>query len=66
MSSILFATSHNTNRIDFFSIGRSGAFGRKGMTINFVTGDDRKQMRQIEQMYNTQVQELPMNIADLI
>jgi translation initiation factor 4A len=47
-------------------IGRGGRFGRKGVAINFVTDDDRRTLRDIEQFYNTQIQEMPMNIADLI
>merc|ERR1711959_152170 len=47
-------------------IGRSGRFGRKGVAINFITGDDVRQMRDIEQFYNTQIEEMPMNVADLI
>jgi len=47
-------------------IGRGGRFGRKGVAINFVTDDDRRTLRDIEQFYNTQVQEMPMNVADLI
>ena len=53
--------------MDFSSrIGRGGRFGRKGVAINFVTDDDRRTLRDIEQFYNTQVQEMPMNVADLI
>merc|ERR1712093_222853 len=47
-------------------IGRSGRSGRKGVAINFITGDDVRQMRDIEQFYNTQIEEMPMNVADLI
>jgi len=47
-------------------IGRSGRFGRKGVAINFVTNDDVRTMREIEQFYNTQIEEMPMNVADLI
>jgi len=47
-------------------IGRSGRFGRKGVAINFVTAEDVRQMREIEKFYNTQITEMPMNIADLI
>jgi len=47
-------------------IGRGGRFGRKGVAINFVTDDDRRTLRDIEQFYNTTVQEMPMNVADLI
>ncbi len=49
-----------------FSIGRGGRFGRKGLAINFVTDDDRRTLRDIEQFYNIHIQELPMNVADLI
>ncbi|KAK9478615.1 P-loop containing nucleoside triphosphate hydrolase protein [Lipomyces japonicus] len=47
-------------------IGRGGRFGRKGVAINFVTSEDVKIMRDIEQFYSTQIEEMPMNIADLI
>lgn len=47
-------------------IGRSGRFGRKGVAINFVTGEDRGLFEDIQRFYNTQIDELPSNIADLI
>merc|ERR1711991_206008 len=47
-------------------IGRSGRFGRKGVSINFLTQDDVRTLRAIEQFYNTQVEEMPMDVADLI
>jgi translation initiation factor 4A len=47
-------------------IGRSGRFGRKGVAINFLTTGDVRYLRDIEQFYNTQVDEMPMNVADLI
>ena len=47
-------------------IGRSGRFGRKGVAINFLTQRDVPCMRDIEQFYNTQIEEMPMNVADLI
>jgi len=47
-------------------IGRSGRFGRKGVAINFVTDDDTRAMREIETFYNTSIEEMPMNVADLI
>merc|ERR1712149_92943 len=47
-------------------IGRSGRFGRKGVSINFLTQDDVRTLRAIEQFYNTQVDEMPMDVADLI
>jgi len=47
-------------------IGRSGRFGRKGVAINFVTNDDVRTMREIEAFYNTKIEEMPMDVADLI
>jgi translation initiation factor 4A len=47
-------------------IGRGGRFGRKGVAINFVDADAVKTLREIEQFYNTQVDEMPLNVADLI
>lgn len=46
-------------------IGRSGRFGRKGVAINFVTSDDEKMLRDIQNVYNV-VEELPANVADLL
>lgn len=50
----------------FLRIGRSGRFGRKGVAINFVMNDDIRILRDIEQYYSTQIDEMPMNVADLI
>ena len=47
-------------------IGRSGRFGRKGVAINFITQDDKRLLRDIEVFYNTSIDEMPMNVADLI
>lgn len=47
-------------------IGRSGRFGRKGVAINFVTDEDVRTLREIEQFYNTKVEEMPMDVADLM
>merc|ERR1719161_2183806 len=47
-------------------IGRSGRFGRKGAAVNFVTNADVRNMKDIERYYHTQIEEMPMNIADLI
>ena len=56
-----------TNRENYIHrIGRGGRFGRKGVAINFVTNDDVRMMRDIEQFYNTQIEEMPLNVADLI
>jgi len=46
-------------------IGRSGRFGRKGTAINFVTDEDEPILREIEQFYNTKIDELPMDVAEI-
>lgn len=56
-----------TNRESYIHrIGRGGRFGRKGVAINFVTKEDMPMMREIESFYNTAIEEMPMNVADLI
>jgi translation initiation factor 4A len=40
-------------------IGRSGRWGRKGIAINFITRRDYKQLKDIEQFYQTNINELP-------
>ncbi|KAJ1657527.1 RNA helicase [Dispira simplex] len=47
-------------------IGRSGRFGRKGVAINFVRNEDTRTLRDIEQYYSTQIDEMPMNVSDLL
>jgi ATP-dependent RNA helicase len=47
-------------------IGRSGRFGRKGVAINFVKNEDVRILRDIEQFYATQIDEMPMSVVDLI
>merc|ERR1712032_384355 len=45
---------------------RIGRFGRKGVAINFVTNKDVGAMKDIEKYYHTQIEEMPMDIADMI
>ena len=47
-------------------IGRSGRFGRKGVAINFVTKEDERILQDVQRFYNTVIEELPANVADLI
>lgn len=47
-------------------IGRSGRFGRKGVAINFITEEDKRTLKDIESFYNTTIDEMPMNVADLL
>ncbi|KAJ1905577.1 translation initiation factor eIF4A, partial [Tieghemiomyces parasiticus] len=56
-----------TNKENYLHrIGRGGRFGRKGVAINFVTAEDTRALREIEQFYNTQIDEMPLNVAELI
>ena len=48
----------NNRELYIHRIGRSGRFGRKGVAINFVTNDDVRILRDIEQYYATQIDEL--------
>ena len=47
-------------------IGRSGRYGRKGVAINFVTDRDLDDLQTIQSFYNTKIEEMPQNIADII
>jgi len=47
-------------------IGRSGRFGKRGLSINFVTNRDARQLREIEQFYDTQIEPLPKNVQEYI
>jgi len=47
-------------------IGRSGRYGRKGVSINLVTTDEMDGMKEIETFYNTKVEEMPKNIVDYL
>ena len=47
-------------------IGRSGRFGRKGVAISFVRDEDTRALRDLEQFYRTQIDEMPANVSDLL
>ncbi len=40
-------------------IGRSGRYGRKGVSLNFVTPRESEQLENIESFYSTSITELP-------
>jgi translation initiation factor 4A len=46
-------------------IGRSGRFGRKGVAINLIAGDEVRQMKEIEQFYATSVEVLPNDLSSI-
>ncbi|PRP73540.1 eukaryotic initiation factor 4A-III [Planoprotostelium fungivorum] len=56
----------NNRELYIHRIGRSGRFGRKGVAINFVKSDDIKILRDIEQFYATQIDEMPVSVTDLM
>ena len=47
-------------------IGRSGRYGRKGFAINMITDRDMQHLKDIESFYNTQIEEMPQNIGEII
>lgn len=46
-------------------IGRSGRFGRKGVSINFITNRDVRQLRELESFYQTHIDELPADLEKI-
>ena len=47
-------------------IGRSGRYGRKGVAINLICDRDVEYLKHIESFYDTKIDEMPANIADII
>ena len=47
-------------------IGRSGRYGRKGVSINFVTDRDIDYQNDIQKFYDTKIEEMPQNINDFL
>ena len=47
-------------------IGRSGRYGRKGVAINLIHESEIDDLKHIEVFYNTQINEMPANISELI
>jgi len=56
----------NSRELYIHRIGRSGRFGRKGVAVNFVKSDDIRILRDIEQFYGTQIDEMPINVGDYV
>ncbi len=46
-------------------IGRSGRYGKKGVAINLVYGDELNTLKEIEKHYSTTVSELPEDLGAL-
>jgi translation initiation factor 4A len=47
-------------------IGRSGRYGRKGVAINLINDREIDYLKHIEEFYDTQINEMPQNIADYL
>lgn len=47
-------------------IGRSGRFGRKGVAINFVVQQDEHLLVELQEYYQTQIDEMPADVANLL
>ena len=47
-------------------IGRSGRYGRKGVAINLIHESEITQLEEIQKFYNTQINEMPVNISEII
>tara|TARA_B110000208_G_scaffold192023_1_gene261871 strand:+ start:5193 stop:6332 length:1140 start_codon:yes stop_codon:yes gene_type:complete len=47
-------------------IGRTGRYGRKGFSINFVITKEAQYIHEIEKFYNTEIQPLPENFNTII
>ena len=46
-------------------IGRSGRWGRKGVGINLITRRDSSKLKEIEEYYSCQINELPANLNNV-
>lgn len=47
-------------------VGRSGRWGKKGVAVNFCSGNDINKIKYMEQFYNTRIPEMPANIVDIL
>lgn len=56
----------NSRELYIHRIGRSGRFGRKGVAINFACNEDLPILRDLEQYYSTQIDEMPLEIGSLV
>jgi translation initiation factor 4A len=46
-------------------IGRSGRYGKKGVAINLIYGEEVNTLKEIERHYSTNINELPEDLASL-
>jgi translation initiation factor 4A len=55
-----------TKEVYIHRIGRSGRYGRKGVSINLVSDRDMNYMKEIEEFYDTTIKEMPQNLEDYL
>ena len=46
-------------------IGRSGRYGKKGVAINLIYGNELNRMKEIEETYSTKIHDLPEDLHQL-
>ena len=46
-------------------IGRAGRYGRKGTAINFVSPNDARFIKEIQEHFSTQIEEMPQDLNEL-
>lgn len=55
-----------TDRANYIHrIGRAGRFGRKGVTINLISPEDRRALGEIESFFKIKMEPLPQDLANL-
>jgi len=47
-------------------IGRAGRFGRRGTAINFVLPRDAQYLKELQEYYETQIEEMPSDLNNLM
>ena len=58
---------HDTGMCSYLTrIGQSGAYGRKATVMSFVTDQEKSKIRGIERFFNTQIDELPMDVLECL
>ncbi|KAG0364198.1 translation initiation factor eIF4A [Gamsiella multidivaricata] len=64
---VLIATDQLTSSENYFRrIARGGHYEHRKLAISFVTANDTKMLKEIEEFYSVQISEAPMSIDDLL
>lgn len=62
---LLYDLPHNRETY-LHAVGRSGRFGRKGVSVALVTSDDARRLQALQEYYCTQISEMPADVAALL